>query len=192
LIEVRITEEGLGIPTGVVPSSVVGIRKGDLLFLHPLETLYLVLEGEAKVLIDDEEIKDFKEALSRIIEIVKTWCIKERKGCYLANAFWSMFTTYYKLRRKGRKVLPEGRREGTLIEIRKNKWWAEYLVLEEGIKISIAQLLEWVEEVRANDLKAIIAVVDRNGSVTFYEASRVTLRAPDKRSEGGRVASTAP
>jgi tRNA splicing endonuclease len=168
---------------GNVPAYIVGItRKGEKIF-HPLETLHLILEGRAKLIVDGEEITDFVKALSVIIKRVRETCEREGKGCYLANAFWSMFTTYHDLRRKGRKLLPEARREGTIIEIRKGGWWAEYLVLEEGVRIPLPKLLNWIDEVRANDLKAVVAVVDRNGSVTYYESYRIEVKPPSKREE---------
>jgi len=145
--------------------------------------VYLILIKEAVLKVGEATVSDFREALAEVLKRIRRSCATKGRNCKLSTSFWSMFTTYYYLRRKGKKVLPEGRREGTIIEIRKNKWWAEYLVLEEGVKIALSGLVEWVEETRANDLKAVIAVVDRNGSVTFYEAAKVNIKGADSRKE---------
>jgi len=183
MIEIELRDDGFGVPKGDLPSYVVGVRRGNQFLLHPLEILYLVLEEGATITFKGMTINSFQRALQVLLKQVKETCREEGKGCRLAFSFWSMFTTYYNLRRRGRKVLPEGRREGTLIEIRKGVWWAEYLVLEEGVKVPIRALLSWIDEARANDLKSIIAIVDRNGSVTYYEAARVEIRASSRSRE---------
>ena len=77
-------------------------------------------------------------------------------------------------------MVPEARREGTLVEIRRNSWWSEYLVLEEGLKVKVDDLLYWADDVRANDMKSIVAVVDRNSGVTYYELTPVEFREVNK------------
>ena len=179
MLTVTLGDDGYGIPSGSLPKYIVGIKRKDQTLLHPIEVAYLSLTGEAKVFKDGKEL-DFKEVLAHILKALRKNCEERGKGCVTLRIFWSIFTTYYDLRRKNRKVVPEARREGTIVEIRRDKWWAEYLVLEEGLKVKVQDLINWADDVRANDMKAIIAVVDRNSSVTYYEASPVQFKEVNK------------
>ncbi|UXD22141.1 hypothetical protein IPA_02075 [Ignicoccus pacificus DSM 13166] len=189
MIEIRLlpTMEGKAKREGL--SSLIAVRgTGEEMVLHPLEVAYILFMGEGKAITEDGRELDFNEYLGLVLKTLEERCEREGVGCVLSKLFWSMFTVYYDLRKRKRKVIPEVRREGTLLEIRRNKWWAEYLVLEEGVEITIDELLSWVEDVRANDLNSIVAIVDRNGSVTYYETSKATLRAPrSKPSEGDQL-----
>ncbi|ALU11818.1 endonuclease [Ignicoccus islandicus DSM 13165] len=174
LIHIELLEDGSGLTKSDLKGTVFPKRKTDEGYvLHPIEIAYLLFTGKG--------IAFYKEKELSFIDYIG-WVLRKLEGCNcpLERTFWSMFTVYYDLRKRNRKVLVEVRRDGTLIEVRRDKWWTEYLVLEEGIVITVNDLLEWVEEVRANDLRGVVAVVDRNGSVTYYEASKVYLKGPDR------------
>ncbi len=182
MLTITLRDDGYGIPSSSPPRYIVGIRIKDQILLHPIEVAYLRLTNEAKVIKDEKEL-DFKGVLACILSSLERSCKEKGKGCKTLRTFWSLFTVYYDLRRKNRKVVPEARREGTLVEIRRNSWWSEYLILEEGLKIKVDDLLYWIDDVRANDMKSIVAVVDRNGGVTYYEVTPVEFRGPSKRME---------
>ncbi len=184
MIVIELMEDGNGVAKGDLKGLVFPKKKLDEGYLlHPIEVAYLLFLGKAVVTFEGKEMS--------FIEYVG-WILKKLDGCNcpLEKTFWSMFTVYYDLRKRNRKVLVEVRRDGTLIEVRREKWWTEYLVLEEGIIVKVSELLEWIEEVRANDLRGVVAIVDRNGSVTYYEVSKVYLKGPDRPSALSSLFST--
>lgn len=182
MLTITLRDDGFGIPSGSLPKYIVGIRIRDQVLLHPVEVAYLSLTNEAKVIKDGKELS-FKDVLAHITSALEKSCKEKGKGCRTLRTFWSLLTVYYDLRKKNRKVVPEARREGTLVEIRRNSWWSEYLVLEEGLKVKVEDLLYWADDVRANDMKSIVAVVDRNSGVTYYELTPVEFREVSKRTE---------
>ena len=185
MIEIKLTQtmEGQARKEGL--SSLIAIisPEDEVIKLHPLEVAYILFMNEGIAITQDGNELDFKEYIGKTLKVLQERCESEGVGCTLLKLFWSMFTVYYDLRRRKRKVIPEVRRDGTLLEIRRNKWWAEYLVLEEGVKVNMEQLLNWVEDVKANDMIPVVAIVDRNGSVTYYEVGKATLKAPRRGSE---------
>ncbi len=167
----------------VSPLIALNVKKGEVK-LHPLEVAYvLFVERGSRAITPEGERLNFEEYLGRVLKRLDEMCEEEGKGCTLSRLFWSMFTVYYDLRKRKRKIMPEVRREGTILEIRRDRWWAEYLVLEEGVDTTIGNLIMWIEDVRANDMLPIVAIVDRNGSVTYYEVAKATLKPPRKSKE---------
>ena len=78
------------------------------------------------------------------------------------------FIVYLDLRRRGR--LPrKGLRPGTL-EFREGQRVFEVLILEEGEVTTYGSLAEWSRSAVADGRHPVIAIVDRNGDVTYYEA----------------------
>ncbi|GAB6147568.1 SEN2-like domain-containing protein [Stetteria hydrogenophila] len=81
------------------------------------------------------------------------------------------FITYLDLRRRGR--LPRrGVRPGTL-EVARGQKVYEVLILEEGETTTYGFLAEWSRSAVADGRQPVIAIVDRNGDVTYYEARAV-------------------
>lgn len=75
---------------------------------------------------------------------------------------------YIDLRRRGR--LPRrGLRPGTF-EYRAGGRLYEVLILEEGETTTYGRLLDWSRSAVADDREPVIAIVDRNGDVTYYLA----------------------
>ena len=125
------------------------IREG---FLDPLEAAYQAWIG--KLLL--ENLKGWDAALMIMIE---------------NDIPLKLFIVYSDLRRRGR-IVYSGPRKNTLITVLGDKKM-EILVLEEGETITVRGILDWSIIASGEDRRPIIAVVDRNGSVTYYEA-RVT------------------
>jgi len=86
-----------------------------------------------------------------------------------------IFITYVALRRRYPRVY-RWVREDTLIAygVEGDKKKIEVLVLEEGEEVLIEDVVKWSVAASKDDHDPIIAIVDRNGSVTFYEARAVT------------------
>ncbi len=85
-----------------------------------------------------------------------------------------MFITYLALRRRYPRVYAWTRRDTLIaygLEGQGKK--LEILVLEEGEEILIENIVDWSIAASKDDHEPIIAIVDRNGSVTFYEARAV-------------------
>jgi len=79
-----------------------------------------------------------------------------------------LFVVYRDLRRKGRKPF-KGFRPGTLLYKHEGRVY-EVLVLSEGYPVTLSQLVEWSRQSVADNHVPIVAVVDRTGVVTYYEA----------------------
>jgi tRNA-intron endonuclease len=79
-----------------------------------------------------------------------------------------LFTVYRDLRRKGRRPR-KGFRRKTLLYEREGRIY-EVLVLSEGYVETLRSIIEWSRQAAADDHVPIIAVVDRTGLVTYYEA----------------------
>lgn len=72
------------------------------------------------------------------------------------------------LRRKGRKPR-EGVRRGTLVYTHGGVSY-EVLVLSEGYPVALSRLVEWSRGASLDNHRPVVAVVDRTGLVTYYEA----------------------
>ncbi len=81
----------------------------------------------------------------------------------------SMFLVYHDLRKRGRKVR-RGARSGTLIVDTGKGKLAEILVLEEGTPMTLEKLAEWSRGASASNHEPIVAIVDRAGVISYYEA----------------------
>ena len=79
----------------------------------------------------------------------------------------ALFIVYHDLRQRGRRVL-RGARKGTLI-VRTGGRDLEVLVLEEGTTVKLEWLAEWSRIASGDGFNPIVAIVDRNGDVTYYE-----------------------
>lgn len=79
-----------------------------------------------------------------------------------------LFLVYYDLVRRGKKVRV-GLRERTLIYEDGSGRIYEVLVLREGERISVQQLIVWGRRASADSHEPLIAVIDENGGVTYYE-----------------------
>ncbi len=86
-----------------------------------------------------------------------------------------IFITYLIHRRRYPKVYQWTRRD-TLVAygLEKQNKKIEVLVLEEGEEVLIEDIVNWSIAASKDDHEPLIAIVDRNGSVTFYEARAVS------------------
>ncbi len=121
------------------------IRDG---YLEPLEAAYQASKGNLSI--------NGSEKWSAVFHILD--------GCSIKI---SVFIVYIDLRNRGRRVY-RGLRHGTLY-VKMGKG-LEILVLEEGTPVTLRRLMDWSRQVVADGFEPIIAVVDRNGGVTYYEA----------------------
>lgn len=80
-----------------------------------------------------------------------------------------LFLVYYDLRKRGRRVW-EGARSNTLISETTNLKRIEVLVLKEGDLINAYDIANWSELAVSDSHIPIIAIVDKNGDITYYES----------------------
>ena len=84
-----------------------------------------------------------------------------------------LFIVYYDLRRRGKRVRL-GVRPRTLIYEEPSGKLFEVLVLAAGARVSLKEIIEWSRRASADSHEPVIAVVDENGGVTYYESRVVT------------------
>jgi tRNA-intron endonuclease len=87
------------------------------------------------------------------------------------NVKLSLFMVYHDLRKRGRKVRL-GTRPNTLI-LNLGSRRTEILVLEEGVLMTLEDLAEWSRSSMSSGYEPVIAIVDRYGVITYYEARAV-------------------
>lgn len=84
------------------------------------------------------------------------------------NIKLSLFLVYHDLRKRGRRV-KLGARPNTLVMDFKSRP-VEILVLEEGSSMTLEDLAEWSKTAIASGHEPVVAIVDRYGVITYYEA----------------------
>ncbi len=115
-----------------------------------LEGIYLIAIEKAMI---DNEV-----GWSKALELIKYYKIP----LYI-------FLVYYDLRKRGRRVWI-GPRDNTLISEMHNLKKIEVLVLNEGNPITTSKIANWSELAVADSHIPIIAIVDKNGEITYYES----------------------
>ncbi|MGC8566164.1 MAG: SEN2-like domain-containing protein [Caldisphaera sp.] len=153
---------------------------------------YLELENkDNRLFIKECFIKDYCKQLEKY-NIINDNRIDELEGIYLITidkatinqkSGWSeaiellrkmnlelhYYIVYYDLRKRGRRVW-KGIRESTLIAEMPNQRKLEVLILKEGNEINPIKIANWSELAVADAHTPIVAIVDKNGEVTYYES----------------------
>jgi len=80
---------------------------------------------------------------------------------------------YLALRRRYPEV-HRGPRASTLVARGRSGRPVEVLVLEEGESVSVGELARWSQLASGDGHEPVVAIVDRNGQATFYEARVVS------------------
>lgn len=91
----------------------------------------------------------------------------------LLNVELKLAIVYLDLRKRYPEVR-KGPRPDTLLARGKRGRPLEVLVLEEGEEVTVSQLGSWSTAASGDGHDPVVAVVDRNGQVTYYEARTVT------------------
>ncbi|MGC9209666.1 MAG: hypothetical protein ACP5FT_00100 [Acidilobus sp.] len=86
---------------------------------------------------------------------------------------FELFLVYYDLRRRGRRV-SMGRRPRTLLIDEGSGRIMEVLVLSEGRPVKLSDIAEWSRLAVSESHEPVLAIVDENGGITYYEARVVT------------------
>jgi len=143
-----------------------GEFRGGVLVVSAPEALYLVEQGRLRVFDGDVEL-DFRGLLNHFLK--------------LDPDIWVKYLIFSDLRRRGYIVKPgfgskisfRVYRRGATI----GKEPAKYLVFGavEGKPIELSSLSEMVREARSARKDLILAIVDRQGEVTYYDVTHVTL-----------------
>ena len=125
--------------------------------LHFIEVAYLLYTKRAELYTETGSKIDFEELFRKF---------GNRK-------LWTLFTVYYDLRHRGRRVRPGMSENDIVIEDKSNP--IRIFVAEENTELSLNTLLEWIEDSMKKGYKPIIAVVDMYGDVTYYEMAKISL-----------------
>ena len=128
-----------------------GYIVGD--YIDPLEAFYLLSKGKAEL----NGSTGWRTALLLALTL----------GLDVDLAF-----VYIDLRRRGRKPRL-GVRKRTLVYAWKGGRF-EVLVLSEGYPVRLGDIVEWSRIASGDGYTPVVAVVDRHGTVTYYEARTVT------------------
>ncbi|MEB3816425.1 MAG: hypothetical protein LRS46_00570 [Desulfurococcales archaeon] len=126
--------------------------------VYPLEAAYQASRGRVEIVAGDKILTGW-EAFFYIIGMFRVQlkvaiAYRILRSKYSEVKLWTRPSTLVARRRSGRTV--------------------EVLVLEEGESIKVADLAEWSTAAVKDGHDPVVAIVDRNGQVTFYEARSVT------------------
>lgn len=124
-----------------------GERRGESIYLHPVEAVYLLLRG-------DLIIKKGRKVMN--IQEIFNWAIKSYPG------FPEFYFAYEDLRERGNRI----RVEDKFLKSKKT-----FFPVSERRRVSIPELYELNEKIK--DL--ILAVVDEESDVTYYEIRQTDL-----------------
>ncbi|BEP16981.1 hypothetical protein PYJP_03330 [Pyrofollis japonicus] len=126
--------------------------------LHVLEALYLLYKKHAILFTAEDSEASFEE-LMRLYSVSNPYA-------------WVEFEVYLDLKRRGRHPVPGPRPHTLLLKKRKNenKYTHYVLVLEENRPVTLETLYSFIREAYSNDWEPVLAIVDRYGDITYYEA----------------------
>jgi tRNA-intron endonuclease len=134
-----------------------GEKRGDKLFLHPVEVAYLVLKGGISVI--------WEERRAGVLDVFR-WAVSHDQD------FLPFFFAYEDLRERGKKVKPS---DGFLIgkEV--------FLPLSERKEVTIP----WLFGIKMRFEGLILAVVDEECEVTYYRVRDVEMKGNQRERIGG-------
>jgi tRNA intron endonuclease len=143
-----------------------GFVGDNYLYLEPYEALYLLYKNKASIIKDGKPLS-FEEAFKILSKNT--------------SKLWERFVVYMHLREKN-YIVRKGYGEDydfLLYDKGSNykEAYAKYIVtiLREGLSISIGKLDEMLDFARRMRKELIIAIIDGNGDVSFYKASKVKI-----------------
>ncbi|MGB9728637.1 MAG: tRNA-intron lyase [Thermoprotei archaeon] len=144
-----------------------GIIINHQLKLETFEALYLVEKGKI-ILIDDDHALTLEESIDRLSKI--------------DQKLWIKYTIYSDLRNKGYIVKPGFTHEDVEFRVyerdaKPGKEPAKYLVrvLIEGEPILMKKLMDMVKNARDSRKDLVIAIIDAQGDIAYYEVSEVRV-----------------
>ncbi|MCD6458419.1 MAG: hypothetical protein J7K82_06170 [Thermoproteales archaeon] len=130
--------------------------------LFPEETLYLVEKNRLKVLDEKGSELSYSDLLK----------------CFSSNddKFWLKYILYYDLRKRG-FIVKEGFKEENIEyrvkKVTENIKLTKYMVIgvQEGVRIAFMELEDIVKRALRAKKVPIIAVIDKEGNVSYYSIS---------------------
>ncbi len=146
---------------GFLTSRGYGIEEGGVVFLSPVETLYLVYRGYMEVVDVDGNAWTFTKLLQRFSRLDKE--------------VWVKLNLYSDLRRRGFIVR---RGVGDAIEFfvdrRTKEGMKRYLVrgVKEGERLGFKDLEEMFRRALELSRELVLAVVDKEGNITYYTVEK--------------------
>jgi len=138
-----------------------GVQSGDSLELSLLEAAYLVDRGDLVVVDESGAEVSFEELVKR--------------GAASDPSFWVKLNVYSDLRNRGLRVQPL---EGTpmmLVERKTGEGEKRYalLCLEEGVRIGFKELESFVRRAVESRREPVLAIVDKEGNISYYVVERM-------------------
>lgn len=144
-----------------------GVIINHKLKLETFEALYLVEKGRI-VLVDNDRVLTFEESIDSLSRI-------DRK-------LWVKYTIYSDLRNKGYIVKSGFTHDDVEFRVyerdaKPGKEPAKYLirVLIEGDPIPMHELMNMVKDARDSRKDLVIAIIDAQGDISYYEVSEVRV-----------------
>lgn len=143
-----------------------GEIEGEKLVLSEVEALFLLDKEKIIVINEDGKILNFKDLMYML----------SKKD----EDIWLKYLLYSDLRRRG-YIVKEGYGKGLEFRVYRKgaiigKEPAKYLVygLIEGKTISISELKNISNKAKLSNKDLVIAVIDRQGEITYYEALEIS------------------
>jgi len=133
-------------------------KSDDVFHVDYLEVLYHLYRGAIIVKEGDKQLSfyDLVSILSKYNENI-----------------WVVFEVFLDIRRRGR-VVKSGVYESSLI-VQKGNDIIEYHIMEESKLVKVSEIERLVLFSRKNNREPVLAIVDRNGNLTYYAVERIRL-----------------
>ncbi len=141
-----------------------GIRECEVIKrigCHPVIVAYLLYVGKAEVVNEEGKSVNMEELIERVGN----------------RNLWILFSTYLDLRKRGK--IPEFGAEPNELVIDRERTCI--YVYEENAMVTPSELLSIVEKSIRKECRAIMAVVDMYGDVTYYEVSKMSFPKIERR-----------
>ncbi|RLE50506.1 MAG: tRNA-intron lyase [Candidatus Methanomethylicota archaeon] len=167
LTTAKLTPQGAVISlaeASLLKKSGYGGVEGDFLTLTRVETLYLLDRGKIRVV--DEQGKEY--SLKELVDFYAKY----------DKDIWLKHLVYSDLRKRGYIVKQGFREEGIEFRVYRKgaevgKEAAKYLVvgIAEGTILDVSELQSLAERAQKAGKELILAVIDRQGEITYYDVS---------------------
>jgi len=138
-----------------------GLVEEKSILLDPIETLYLMHRGVIEVKDMNHHTLTFEALLKRLCETDKD--------------LWLKFIVYSDLRKRGLIVKRGAMSLTFFVDKRGEKVFKRYLVacLREGSRIGFLELESFFRRSIESDRELIVAIVDKEGNVSYYTVERI-------------------
>ncbi len=148
---------------GYLVSKEFGVRENEHVALDPVEALYLLRRGA--LVVKDEQGRELTFA-----DLVTIYSEKDPE-------LWVKLEIYADLRKRGLYAKPSYMPGPVFLVDRKKKDKVERFIVYvfiEGRRIGFTELEKAFERARASGRELVVAVVDKEGNVSYYRVTKMT------------------